>query len=96
MRVNKRCANCGKEMFCSTKRKYCRRRCRQKAYRSRLSKGGRLSQEERIAADLKEIQGTRTDRTPRQTALGITQKKKYQLTLADRMISKVIKDSLGL
>jgi len=78
-------------MFCSTKRKYCRRRCRQKAYRSRLSKGGRLSQEERIAADLKEIQGTRTDRTP-----GITQKKKYQLTLADRMISKVIKDSLGL
>jgi len=40
---------------------------------------------------LKEIQGTRTDRTP-----GITQKKKYQMTLADKMIAKVIKDTLML
>jgi len=72
-------------MFCSTKRKYCRRRCRQKAYLKRLS------QEDRVTEDLKEIQGTRTDRTP-----GITQKKKYQLTLVDQMIAKAIKDSLGL
>jgi len=94
MRVKKRCLTCGKEMLCASKRIYCRRRCRQKAYRKRLNQEDsfrRLSQEDRITEDLKEIQGTKFDRTP-----GITQKKKYQMTLADQMIAKVIKDSLML
>jgi len=38
MRVQKNCLCCGKQMICSTKRHYCRRRCKQKAYRDRLKK----------------------------------------------------------
>jgi len=37
MRVKKHCLNCKKEMFCNTKKKYCRNRCRQKAYYKRKS-----------------------------------------------------------